>query len=112
MPQYTACHLNLETFSEAESTSLFESLIPKLKHFPRTMGRDHVFVWGAGFGVDGPFRTWRNYIKDSIFLMTETEYWNPYKWQTEKAFNFAKDIVLPGKISLKEITQHDKYAVV
>ncbi|CAD7936752.1 unnamed protein product [Amoebophrya sp. A25] len=111
VPQYTACHLNLETFSEEESNSMFESLVPKLKHFRRTEGRDHVFVWGAGFSVDGPFRNWRKYIKDSIFLMAETEYWNPYHWQTEKPFNFAKDIVLPGRIQVSEIAQHNEHAM-
>ena len=43
--------------------------------------------------------------------MAETEYWNPYHWQTEKPFNFAKDIVLPGKIAIKEIAQHHEHAV-
>eukprot|EP00392_Amoebophrya_sp_AT5.2_P015445 g15651.t1 len=111
VPQYTACHLNLETFSEEESNEMFSNLVPKLKHFKRTNGRDHVFIWGAGFSVDGPFRDWKKYVKDSIFLMAETEYWNPYHWQTEKPFNFAKDIVLPGKIAIKEIAQHHEHAM-
>ncbi|CAK0870545.1 unnamed protein product [Prorocentrum cordatum] len=111
VPQYTACHLNLKTFSEEESNALFESLIPKLKHFKRSDGRDHVFVWGAGFAVDGPFQNWRSYIQRSIFLMTETEFWNPYKWQIRSNYNAAKDIVLPGRLSIREIKQHHENAV-
>jgi len=111
VPHYTACHLNVKTFSEEESNAWFASLIPKLKHFRRTDGRDHIFVWGGGFAVDGPFRDWRQHIARSIFLMTETEYWNPYTWQTTPNFAAAKDIVLPGRISVKEITQHDKLAL-
>ncbi|CAD7949945.1 unnamed protein product [Amoebophrya sp. A120] len=111
VPQYTACHLNLETFTEEESNAMFVSLVDSLPHFKRTQGRDHVFIWGAGFSVDGPFRQWKEYVKDSIFLMAETEYWNPYHWQTEKPFNFAKDIVLPGRIAIKEIAQHHEHAM-
>jgi len=110
VPQYTACHLNLKTFSEEKSNQLFTSLIPKLRHFPRTGGRDHIFVWGAGFGVDGPFRDWQQHIKESIFLMAETEFWNPYDWQLHKAYNFAKDIVMPGRIMIREIKQHDEWS--
>ena len=32
VPQYTACHLNVETFTEERSNDLFRSLVPKLKH--------------------------------------------------------------------------------
>ena len=69
-----ATNINLETFTEEESNDLFVSLIKKLQYYPLSQGRDHVFVWGSGYGVDGPFRDWKKYIKDSIFLMTETEY--------------------------------------
>jgi len=111
VPHYTACHLNVKTFEEDGSDALFSSLVPKLKYFRRTGGRDHVFVWGGGFGVDGPFRSWRQHISRSIFLMTETEFWNPYHWQTEPGFRRAKDIVLPGRVAIREIKQHDDMAL-
>lgn len=77
--------------AQEESNDLFRSLVPKLSHFRRSGGRDHVFVWGGGFAVDGPFRDWRAFIPDSIFLMTETEFWNPYKWQVKPNFMYAKE---------------------
>eukprot|EP00434_Breviolum_minutum_P012333 symbB.v1.2.010868.t2/scaffold716.1/size187362/21 len=98
VPHYTACHLNVETFTEEESDSLFQSLIQRLEHFQRSQGRDHLFSWGGGFGADGPFRSWRRYIEDSIFLMTETELWNPYHNITTPSFNPWKDArEMPGK---------------
>lgn len=103
VPHYTACHLNVETFSEPESQGLFESLIPKLRHFNRTAGRDHLFVWGSGMGADGPFRTWRDFISLSVFLMTETELWNPYHNISQPSYTPWKDVVLPGRLTLQEI---------
>jgi len=78
-------------------------LIQRLEHFQRSQGRDHLFSWGGGFGADGPFRSWRRYIEDSIFLMTETELWNPYHNITTPSFNPWKDILIPGRISLSEV---------
>eukprot|EP00913_Durusdinium_trenchii_P034425 g32206.t1 len=103
VPHYTACHLNVETFSEEDSNALFQSLVGRLQHFPRSDGRDHLFVWGGGFGVDGPFRSWRRYIEDAIFLMTETELWNPYQQITTPGFSAWKDVLIPGRISLAEV---------
>ena len=51
----------------------------RLPYFRRTQGRDHIFAFTSGMAVDGPFATWRNYIKDSIFIMAESELWNPYR---------------------------------
>ena len=51
VPQYTSCSINTDSLNETSSTALFESLIPKLPYFRRSGGRDHVFVWGAGFSV-------------------------------------------------------------
>eukprot|EP00971_Amphidinium_carterae_P216471 4296985-Amphidinium_carterae.1 len=59
VPHYTACHLNVDTFNESVSDALFRALVPKLQYFGRAQGRDHIFVWGGGFGVDGPFESWR-----------------------------------------------------
>lgn len=42
-------------------------------------GRDHIFVWGSGMAADGPFATWRDWVPNAIFMMTEPELWNPYK---------------------------------
>lgn len=103
VPQYTACHLNVDTFSELESQRLFEQLVPSLRFFRRSGGHDHLFVWGSGMAADGPFRSWRSFIKNSIFLMTETELWNPFAEITEPSYNPWKDIVLPGRLTLQEI---------
>jgi len=103
VPHYTACHLNVETFGETESQLLFESLVQSLRFFNRTGGRDHVFVWGSGMGADGPFRSWRNFIRDSIFIMAETELWNPFPDVVRPSYTPWKDIVLPGRLSLQEI---------
>ena len=46
--------------------------------------------WGE---VDGPHRSWRSTISESIFLMTEPELWNPYKNISVAAYNVFKDIV-------------------
>jgi len=103
VPHYTACHLNVESFSEAESQLLFESLVQSLRFFNRTGGRDHLFVWGSGMGADGPFRSWRSFIRDAIFLMTETELWNPFPDVVRPSYTPWKDVVLPGRLSLQEI---------
>lgn len=103
VPHYTACHLNVGTFSEAESQERFESLVGSLKYFSRTAGSDHLFVWGSGMGVDGPFRSWRSFIPQSIFLMTETELWNPFSDISVPSYTPWKDIVLPGRLSLRDI---------
>merc|ERR1719230_1651167 len=110
VPQYSACHVNIYYYTEEESNAMFESLIPKLEYFDYPMGgRDHIFVWGGGFAIDGPFRNWRNYIKESIFMMTETEYWNPYDWQ-DPVPNFVatKDIVIPGRIDVVSQWEHHR----
>ncbi|CAE7201850.1 unnamed protein product [Symbiodinium natans] len=110
VPHYTACHLNVETFTEAQSDELFKSLVPRLAHYRRSRGRDHVFVWGGGFGADGPFRSWRAHIEDAIFIMTETELWNPYRDIVTPSFSPWKDILIPGRISVGEVVQLSKVA--
>ncbi|CAE8644132.1 unnamed protein product, partial [Polarella glacialis] len=103
VPHYTACHLNVETFSESESDGLFTQLVPQLKYFNRSGGRDHLFVWGGGFGADGPFRSWRQYVADSIFLTTEPELWNPYHNISTPSYSPWKDILIPGRLSIREV---------
>jgi len=46
----------------------------------------------------------------SIFMMTETEYWNPYDWQ-DPVPNFVptKDIVLPGRIGVVQQWEHHRF---
>eukprot|EP00397_Hematodinium_sp_SG-2012_P036413 GEMP01039312.1.p1 GENE.GEMP01039312.1~~GEMP01039312.1.p1 ORF type:complete len:279 (+),score=53.28 GEMP01039312.1:991-1827(+) len=53
--------------------------------------------------VDGPFPSWRNYIKDSIFLMAETELWNRYSDVDKPSFSVHKDIVIPGMTSVSAL---------
>lgn len=107
VPQYTACHLNVGTYKEEQSTRYFEALIPKLPYFRRTQGRDHIFAFTSGMAVDGPFATWRNYIKDSIFIMAESELWNPYRNVVTPSYSVHKDILIPGYMSLSAIRQQD-----
>ena len=33
--------------------------------------------------ADGPFATWRDWVPNAIFMMTEPELWNPYKEMVE-----------------------------
>eukprot|EP00933_Yihiella_yeosuensis_P059733 TRINITY_DN6134_c4_g1_i1.p1 TRINITY_DN6134_c4_g1~~TRINITY_DN6134_c4_g1_i1.p1 ORF type:complete len:524 (-),score=76.10 TRINITY_DN6134_c4_g1_i1:127-1698(-) len=110
VPHYTASHLNVKTYTEAESDEMFRNLIPKLKHFNRSGGRDHLFVWGGGFGADGPFRSWRQYVADSIFLTTEPELWNPYHDISTPSFSAWKDILIPGRSSIEELVKYVRAA--
>lgn len=103
VPQYTACHLNVQSISEEESDDLFVSLVQNLQHFNRSRGRDHVFVFGGGFGVDGPFRSWRSHVADSIFLMAEPELWNPYPDISTPSFSVYKDFLVPGRMNLRDV---------
>ncbi|CAD7924708.1 unnamed protein product [Amoebophrya sp. A25] len=104
VPQLAGCHFNLGTFNYTVSDQLFRQLIPKLEFFPRNTGRDHIFVWSGGEGADGPMRSWRDYIDESIFIMNEPEMWNYFEdWQKEGSFNFAKDILVPPQVSVREL---------
>ena len=87
VPQYTGCLLNTESLGEAQSDGLFRDLVQRLPYFGRSGGRDHIFVWSAGFGVDGPHASWRSTIRDAVFLMTEPELWNPYANVSQPGFN-------------------------
>jgi len=100
VPQYSSCMIFTaagDGFRETQSDHLFKKIIKKLPYFEKTKGRDHVFVFSGGHGVDGPFFSWRKYIKDSIFLVIEPELWNKYHMQTEPSYSFHKDILIPGK---------------
>ena len=88
VPHYTSCLINhKDTFEGCDtkqlclkSTELFELVLRESPHYKRReKGHDHVFVWGSGMGADGPFATWRTWVPNAIFLMTEPELWNPYK---------------------------------
>eukprot|EP00397_Hematodinium_sp_SG-2012_P023550 GEMP01024473.1.p1 GENE.GEMP01024473.1~~GEMP01024473.1.p1 ORF type:complete len:417 (+),score=45.84 GEMP01024473.1:42-1292(+) len=66
VPQYTACHLNANTYTEEQSDDYFKKLIPKLPYFRKAQGRDHIFVFTSGMGVDGPFRSSISHDGDRI----------------------------------------------
>lgn len=113
VPHYTACLINhADTFKGCDTkqtcgptTQLFEQVLRDSRHFHRTAGgRDHVFVWGSGMGADGPFATWRQWVPHAVFLMTETELWNPFGGIAEPSFSPHKDILVPGRLTLEDMT--------
>ncbi|CAD7968257.1 unnamed protein product, partial [Amoebophrya sp. A25] len=104
VPQYSACHTQIGTFNYTVSEQLLEQLVPKLAYFPFSNGRDHIFVFSGGEGADGPMRSWRDYIAESIFIMNEPELWNYFEeWQTSGSYNFAKDILVPPLVHAREL---------
>lgn len=112
VPHYTACLINHnDTYAGCDtkqvcepSTRLFEEVLSGSPHFHRTDGgRDHVFVWGSGMGADGPFASWRDWVPNAIFLMTETELWNPYHDISRGSYSPHKDIIVPGRLSLDDM---------
>lgn len=71
-------------------------------------GRDHIFVWGSGMAADGPFATWRDWVPNAIFMMTEPELSNPYKEILDptgrlKVGIFSMRKYSPGKKSLQDL---------
>ncbi|CAE7947509.1 rib-1 [Symbiodinium sp. KB8] len=73
-------------------------------------GQNHLFVWGSGMGADGPFSTWRKWVPNAIFMMTETELWNPYKDVVEPSFTRYKDILVPGRLTVDDMISLGKLA--
>ncbi|CAE7347657.1 rib-1 [Symbiodinium microadriaticum] len=72
--------------------------------------QNHLFVWGSGMGADGPFSTWRKWVPNAIFMMTETELWNPYKDVVEPSFTRYKDILVPGRLTVDDMISLGKLA--
>jgi len=112
VPHYTACLINhADTFPGCDTkqlcgptTRLFEQVLHGSKHYHMTEGgRDHLFVWGSGMGADGPFATWRRWVPNAIFMMTETELWNPYRDILQPSFTPHKDILVPGRLTLEDM---------
>jgi len=106
VPQYTACIMNSapkDKFNKEESDELFKKIIKRLPYFEKTHGRDHVFVFAHENGVHGPFPSWKQYIKDSIFLMLEPELSNDYPTQTVTSYSYIKDILVPGRLTFDMI---------
>jgi len=112
VPHYTACLINhADTFQGCDTkqvceptTALFEQVLNESRHYHRTDGgRDHLFVWGSGMGADGPFSSWRQWVPNAIFLMTEPELWNPYPDIVEPSYMPHKDILVPGRLSLEDM---------
>merc|ERR1712224_383388 len=93
------------------TTKLFEQVLRDSRHYHRTDGgRDHVFVWGSGMGADGPFASWRRWVPNAIFLMTETELWNPYKEVVHPSYTPHKDIIVPGRLTMDDMIALGKLA--
>lgn len=119
VPHYTACLINhndtypgCDTKQVCEpSTRLFEETLRMSPYYHRAEGgRDHIFVWGSGMGADGPFASWRAWVPSAIFLMTETELWNPYHDIAAPSFSHHKDLVVPGRLTLDDMMNLQKLA--
>eukprot|EP00811_Abedinium_folium_P024141 NODE_3388_length_2045_cov_5.776330.p1 GENE.NODE_3388_length_2045_cov_5.776330~~NODE_3388_length_2045_cov_5.776330.p1 ORF type:complete len:668 (+),score=111.25 NODE_3388_length_2045_cov_5.776330:131-2005(+) len=112
VPHYTACLINhADTFPGCDTkqlcgptTALFEEVLRGSRHYHRTEGgRDHIFVWGSGMAADGPFATWRQWVPHAIFMMTETELWNPFADVVQPSYTPHKDILVPGRLMLDDM---------
>lgn len=112
VPHYTACLINhADTFEGcdtkqqcAASTEHFEQVLNDSRHYHQSDGgRDHIFVWGSGMGADGPFASWRSWVPNAIFMMTETELWNPYPNVVLPSFTPHKDIIVPGRLTIDDM---------
>ncbi|CAE8647692.1 unnamed protein product [Polarella glacialis] len=119
VPHYTACLINhADTFTGCDtkqlcgpSTELFEQVLNNSRHYKRTDGgRDHLFVWGSGMGAEGAFASWRQWVPNAVFLMTETELWNPFDKVALPSFSPHKDIVVPGRITIEDMISLGKLA--
>lgn len=119
VPHYTACLINhADTFIGCDTKQLcgptdelFKKALSSSPYYRRTDGgRDHIFVWGSGMGADGPFPSWREWVPNAIFLMTETELWNPFREVVLPSFTPGKDIVVPGRLTIEDILSLGKLA--
>eukprot|EP00440_Ansanella_granifera_P003736 gb/GFBE01004053.1/.p1 GENE.gb/GFBE01004053.1/~~gb/GFBE01004053.1/.p1 ORF type:complete len:633 (+),score=120.75 gb/GFBE01004053.1/:1-1899(+) len=112
VPHYTSCLINhADTFEGCDTkqlcqptTELFEQALSASPYYRRVDGgRNHLFVWGSGMGADGAFASWRSWVPDAIFMMTETELWNPFHDVVLPSFTPYKDILVPGKLGLEDM---------
>jgi len=119
VPHYTACLINhADTFPGCDTkqlcqptTELFEQALQSSSYYHRMDGgRDHIFVWGSGMAADGAFASWRSWVPQAIFMMTETELWNPYRDVVQPDYTPYKDIIVPGKLGLEDMMSLGKMA--
>lgn len=119
VPHYTSCLINhADTFEGCDTkqlcgptTELFQQVLSSSQHYRRVDGgRDHIFVWGSGMAADGPFATWRDWVPNAIFMMTEPELWNPYKEVVLASYTPYKDILVPGRITVDDMIGLGKMA--
>mmetsp|Transcript_17943 Transcript_17943/g.40450 ORF Transcript_17943/g.40450 Transcript_17943/m.40450 type:complete len:625 (+) Transcript_17943:21-1895(+) len=119
VPHYTSCLINhADTFEGCDTkqlcgptTELFEQVLKGSRHYRRVDGgRNHLFVWGSGMAADGPFASWREWVPNAIFMMTETELWNPYKDVVQASFTPYKDILVPGRLTVDDMIALGKMA--
>ena len=106
VPSYAMCMQVASIFTFDELNDIFIDLIPNLKYFKRTGGRDHIF----SFHYVDLFRDWREHIPHSIFLTPETA----VGWEAPVSsfggaqleippFNTNKDISLPPTMDLDHV---------
>ena len=119
VPHYTSCLINhADTFAGCDTkqlcgptTELFQQVLSSSPHYRRMDGgRDHIFVWGSGMAADGPFASWRDWVPNAIFMMTEPELWNPYKEVVMASYTPYKDILVPGRITVDDMIALGKMA--
>lgn len=104
VPGYAICMFEGGFASLDQINDLYASVIPKLHYFARKEGRDHAFTFASGLGLN-VFKTWHDWIPNSIILTPETGLFNDAKNQIHPDFVPWKDVVIPGHVHRTEILQ-------
>lgn len=102
VPGYAICMFEGGFLALKRIDELYTALIPKLKYFNAKSGRDHVFTFASGLGLN-VFRNWRRFLESSIILTPETGLFNDVFQQTSPDFVLGKDIAIPGHLHRSEI---------
>eukprot|EP00397_Hematodinium_sp_SG-2012_P040446 GEMP01044320.1.p1 GENE.GEMP01044320.1~~GEMP01044320.1.p1 ORF type:complete len:357 (+),score=33.93 GEMP01044320.1:672-1742(+) len=100
VPGYAICIFEGGFLPYSGVDAVYRELIPSLPYFHRHEGRDHVFTFTSGLSVN-VFKSWRDYIPNSIFLTPETSVFNDVR-QGSTPFDTWKDIAVPGFLMLEE----------
>ena len=101
VPGYAICMFEGGFVPIQEIDELYKSLIPKLKYFKLSGGRDHIFTFGSGMSV-GLFKSWEQFIPNSIQLTPETHLFNDFPLVVKPFFKPWRDIVIPGQLHAME----------
>ena len=103
VPGYAICMFEGGFVPIREIDEIYKRLIPKLKYFKLSGGRDHIFTFGSGMSV-GLFKSWEEYIPNSIQLTPETHLFNDFPRIVTPFFKPWRDIAIPGQLHAMEVT--------